>query len=146
MGRVYATRDQVAAYLATCVPDDAERLVARASEDIDAALLTAVYATDEMGYPAEARIRAALASAVCAQVEYWLATGEDGSGTAEVWDSVSIGPVSLSGRSSPPSPPVVNSVELAPRAYRTLRTAGLLPGEVLVPGEAPWPPDRELPW
>ncbi|MFM9368142.1 hypothetical protein [Streptomyces sp. Da 82-17] len=146
MGRVYATRDQLVAYLATNVPNDAERLIARASEDVDAALLSAVYATDEMGYPAEARIRAALASAVCAQVEYCLATGEDGTGTAEVWDSVSIGPVSLSGRSSPPSPPMVNSVELAPRAYRTLRTAGLLPGDVFGVGEAPCPPDRELPW
>lgn len=133
MGRVYATRDQLAVYLATCVPNDAERLLARASEDVDAALLTAVYEADEMGYPAEARIRAALGAAVCAQVEYWLATGEDGTGAAEVWDSVSIGPVSLSGRSSPPDPPVVNGVELAPRALRTLRTAGLLPGVVF-----PW--------
>ncbi|MFF4701250.1 hypothetical protein [Streptomyces chattanoogensis] len=145
MGRIYATRDQLAAYLGTSVPNDAERLIARASEDIDAALLTAVYDVDEMGYPAEARIRAALASAVCAQVEYWLATGEDGTTSAEVWDSVSIGPVSLSGRSSPPSPPLVNGVELAPRAYRALHVAGLLPGDVLGPGDALCP-DEVSPW
>ncbi|MEU3710491.1 hypothetical protein [Streptomyces catenulae] len=139
MGRVYAAREQLAAYLGTALPDDAERLLARASEDIDAALLTAIYRTDEMGYPVEARIRAALASAVCAEVEYWLATGEDGTGTGEQWDAVSIGPVSLSGRSSPPAPPVVNGVELAPRAYRALHMAGLLPGEVLGPDEVyPW--------
>ncbi|MFD9813715.1 hypothetical protein [Streptomyces sp. NPDC059080] len=135
----YATREQLAAYLGTAVPNDAERLIARASEDIDAALLTAVYRTDEMGYPVEARIRAALASAVCAQVEYWLATGEDGTGTGEQWDAVSIGPVSLSGRSSSPSPPVVGGVELAPRAYRALHMAGLLPGDVLSSDEVcPW--------
>ncbi|MFC8095369.1 hypothetical protein [Streptomyces sp. NPDC057301] len=144
MGRVYATRDQLAAYLATNVPNDAERLIGRASEDIDAALLTAVYGVDEMGYPAEARIRGVLANAVCAQVEYWLATGEDGTGTGEQWDSVSIGPVSLSGRTSPPEPPVVNGVELAPRAYRALHMGALLPGEVLAPGELPW--RDELPW
>jgi hypothetical protein len=139
VGRVYATLDELAAYLGAPVPDDAERLLVRASEDIDAALITAVYVIDECGYPAAARIRAALTNAVCAQVEYWLATGQDGTGAGELWDSVSIGPVSLSGRTAPATPPVVGGVELAPRAYRTLHRARLLPGHVFAPGEVcPW--------
>lgn len=133
MSRVYATRDQLAAFLATSVPDNIEALLIRASEIIDVAVMTAVYDTDEMGYPAEARIRAALAGAVCAQVEYMLATGEDGTMRGEVWDSVSIGPVSLSGRQPTNEPTVVNGVEVAPRAVRILRLAALLPGEV-----CPW--------
>lgn len=130
MGRTYATPERLAAWTGQPAPADAERLLARASEDIDAALLTAVYATDEQQYPTEQHIRDALTRAVCAQVEYWLATGEDGTGTGEQWDSVSIGPVSLSGRSTPAAPPTVAGVELAPRALRILRTAGLLPGMV----------------
>ncbi|MDT0346762.1 hypothetical protein [Streptomyces litchfieldiae] len=129
-GRVYATPEQLAAWTGQ-PPPDAGRLLARASEDIDSALLTAVYAADPSGYPTRARVRDALADATCAQVEQWLATGSDGVTTAEAWDSVSIGPVSLSGRSSTTPPTAtVAGVELAPRAYRALHRAGLLPGEV----------------
>ncbi|WKX70044.1 hypothetical protein [Streptomyces sp. XD-27] len=132
MGRIYATPEQLVAWTRQPAPDAAERLLARASEDIDAALLTAIYDTDTTGFPTDAAVRGALADATCAQVECWLATGSDGITTAEQWDSVSIGPVSLSGRSNvPPSPAVVNGVEIAPRALRILRGAGLLPGEVI---------------
>ncbi|GAU67681.1 hypothetical protein SSP35_05_02480 [Streptomyces sp. NBRC 110611] len=128
MGRVYATPEQLAAWTGQPTPEDAERLLARASEDIDSALLTAVYPVDDDGDPTAATIAAALADATCAQVEYWLATGDDGTGAAGHWDSVSIGPVSLSGRSS--APPAASGVELAPRAARALRRAGLVPGVV----------------
>ncbi|MFM9368071.1 hypothetical protein [Streptomyces sp. Da 82-17] len=105
-----------------------EVLLARASDDIAAALIAAVYDT------ALGDVARALADAVCAQVEYWLAIGSDGITTADTWDSVSIGPVSLSGRSgAAPTPVVVSGVELAPRAYRALHLAGLLPGEVCEP-------------
>ncbi|MFE6689637.1 hypothetical protein ACFVFQ_24555 [Streptomyces sp. NPDC057743] len=125
--RLYATPEQLAAYLGEPAPDGAERLLTRASEDVDSALLTAVYAVDEDGDPLDARVRAALADAVCAQVEHWLATGDDGTGGG-IWDSVSIGPVSLSGRSG--QQPAASGVELAPRAGRALRRAGLEPGMV----------------
>lgn len=136
MRRIYATPEQLVAWTGQSAPAGAERLLARASEDIDAALLTAIYATDAAGFPTDAAVQCALADATCAQVEYWLAIGSDGVTTAEQWDSVSIGPVSLSGRSNvPPTPAVINGVEIAPRALRVLRTAGLLPGEVLLPGK-----------
>ncbi|MFD9789629.1 hypothetical protein ACFWXK_01635 [Streptomyces sp. NPDC059070] len=129
MRHPYATPEQLAAWTGAPAPPDAGRLLARAAEDIDSALLTAVYRVDEDGAPIEPAIIAALADATCAQAEHWLATGDDGTGAGSVWDSVSIGPVSLSGRHSPPSP--ASGVELAPRADRVLRQAGLTPGRVI---------------
>ncbi|MEU7046042.1 hypothetical protein AB0A77_34000 [Streptomyces varsoviensis] len=129
MRRPYATPEQLTAWTGAPAPDDAEQLLRRASEDVDSALLTAVYPVDADGDPTDPTITAALADATCAQVEYWLATGDDGTGAAGHWDSVSIGPVSLSGRTRAPSA-AGGGVELAPRAERALRRAGLEPGMV----------------
>ena len=128
MARVYATPEQLTAWTGQPAPPDAERLLARASEDVDDALISAVYATDAAGMPTDPAIVQALADAVCAQVEYQQATGDDGTGAAGRWDSVSIGPVSLSGRADGPA--AAGDVDLAPRAYRVLRRAGLLPGVI----------------
>ncbi|WP_405948876.1 hypothetical protein OG588_22495 [Streptomyces prunicolor] len=122
----YATPEQLTAWTGQPAPADAERLLARAGEDIDSALLTAVYPVDDDGDPLDTAIQIALREATCAQVEYQLAAGDDGTGAAGQWDSVSIGPVSLSGRSSRIS--TATGVELAPRADRILRRAGLTPG------------------
>ncbi|WP_439675997.1 hypothetical protein [Embleya sp. MST-111070] len=130
MGRTYATPEQLAAWTGQPAPADADRLLARASEDVDSALLTAVYAVDDDGDPTDPHIVTALSNATCAQVEYQLAAGDDGTGAASRWDSVSIGPVSLSGRAAPTTGA---GVELAPRADRVLRRAGLEPGRVF-----PW--------
>ncbi|MER7464051.1 hypothetical protein [Streptomyces sp. NPDC097981] len=124
----YATPEQLAAWTGQPAPADAERLLARAGEDIDSALLTAIYPVDEDGDPLDPEVRAALANATCAQVEHQLASGDDGTGAGGQWDSVSIGPVSLSGRSSRTA---AAGVELAPRADRALRRAGLTPGRVI---------------
>lgn len=129
MGRVYATPEQLAMWMGRPAPDDdAARLLARASEDVDDALLTAVYDVDADGDPTDPQVAAALAAAACAQAEFWLASGDDGTGAGSQWDSVSIGPVSLSGRRPGPSP--ASGLELAPRAYRALRAAGLLSGVI----------------
>ncbi|QCX77668.1 hypothetical protein C9F11_20165 [Streptomyces sp. YIM 121038] len=128
MGRVYATPAQLTAWTGKPAPADAERLLARASEDIDDTLARAVYLTDDAGMPTDPAIAAALRDAVCAQVEYQLATGDDGTGAAGRWDSVSIGPVALSGRKDGPQAP--DDVDLGPRAHRTLKRAGLLPGVI----------------
>ncbi|MDT3395589.1 hypothetical protein RKE29_02805 [Streptomyces sp. B1866] len=127
-GRVYATPEQLAAYTGTPAPAGADRLLARASEDVDAALVTAVYDVDADGNPTAAAVAAALAEATCAQVEYQVATGDDGTGAAGQWDAVSVGPVSLSGRKA--GVPAASGVDLAPRAHRALRRAGLLPGVI----------------
>ncbi|MFJ9892718.1 hypothetical protein ACIQPR_05230 [Streptomyces sp. NPDC091280] len=123
--RVYATPEQV---WTGPPPPDADRLLALASEDIDDALLTAVYRTDSAGRPTDPKVVTALAEAVRAQIEYWAATGDDGTGAAGRWDSVSIGPVSLSGRKDPPA--AAGDVDLAPRTHRALTRAGLLPGVI----------------
>jgi hypothetical protein len=128
VARVYATPEQLTAWTGQPAPADADRLLARASEDIDDALISAVYCTDAAGMPTDPAIVQALADATCAQVEYQQATGDDGTGAAGRWDSVTIGPVSLSGRTD--SPAAAGDVDLAPRAYRVLRRAGLLPGVI----------------
>ncbi|MFC5720368.1 hypothetical protein ACFP1Z_09360 [Streptomyces gamaensis] len=128
MRRVYATPEQLAAWLGSPAPADAERRLARAAEDIDSALLTAVYRVDGDGDPLDPLIVQVLADATCAQVEWQLATGDDGTGAAGQWDSVNIGPVSLSGRAARTAG--ASGVELAPRADRVLRRAGLEPGRI----------------
>ncbi|MFZ3471461.1 hypothetical protein ACODT4_20750 [Streptomyces sp. 2.9] len=129
MGRVYATPEQLAMWMGRPAPDDdAARLLARASEDVDDALLTAVYDVDDDGDPTDPQIVTALANAACAQAEFWLASGDDGTGAGSRWDSVSIGPVALSGRR--PGPSAASGLDLAPRAYRALRAVGLLPGVI----------------
>jgi hypothetical protein len=126
--RVYATSEDYAAWTGQPAPDGVERLLTRASEDIDDALLTSVYCTDDAGVSTEADVREALRDATCAQVEYQQETGDTGTGAAGKWDSVSLGPVSLSGRKDTASGPA--DLDLAPRAHRALRRAGLLPGVV----------------
>ncbi|MEV0444509.1 hypothetical protein AB0I84_29210 [Streptomyces spectabilis] len=59
-----------------------------------------------------------------------LASGDDGTGAGGVWDSVSIGPVSLSGRSRTSS--ATGETELAPRAVRVLRRTHPGPGDRVV--------------
>ncbi|RLU85882.1 hypothetical protein CTZ27_26305 [Streptomyces griseocarneus] len=129
MRRPYATPEQLAAWTHRQAPTNAEQLLARAAQDVDSALLTAIYAVDDDGDPTDPAIAQALADATCAQVEYWLESGDNGIGAAGQWESVSIGPVSLSGRRS--APPGASGVELAPRAARALRRAGLEPGRVI---------------
>ncbi|MFE4328729.1 hypothetical protein ACFRQM_04520 [Streptomyces sp. NPDC056831] len=127
MPGVYATSEQLAEYTGQPAPADAARLLTRASEDVDSALLTAVYRTDADGMPTDPAIVAALAAATCAQVEYVTAQGGDDTGAAGQWDSVSIGPVSMSGRRGGP---VGSAVDIGPRALRALTRAGLLPGVI----------------
>ncbi|MFD7647873.1 hypothetical protein ACFV5M_09455 [Streptomyces albidoflavus] len=126
MPRVYATPEQ--AWPGGSPPPDAEHLLARASQDVDDALLCAAYDTDSAGMPTDPSVAQALMEATCAQVEYQLATGDDGTGAAGRWGSVSIGPVALSDRRDAPA--AVGDLDLAPRAHRALRRAGLLPGVI----------------
>ncbi|MGW2292718.1 hypothetical protein [Streptomyces phaeochromogenes] len=128
MPRVYATPEQLAAWTGQPAPADAERLLTRASEDVDDALLSAVYRTDAAGMPTDLAVVQALADATCAQVEYQVATGDDGTGAAGRWGSVSIGPVQLGDRRGAPQAP--GGLDLAPRAHRALTRAGLLPGVI----------------
>ncbi|MFC8584222.1 hypothetical protein ACFUGD_06655 [Streptomyces sp. NPDC057217] len=121
--RVYATPEQLTEWTGEPAPADAERLLTRASEDIDDALLTAVYAVDSDGMPTKPAVVQALADATCAQVEYRQETGDSGTGAAGQWDSVSLGPVAMSGRRTTAAP---GDVDLGDRARRALERVGLL--------------------
>jgi len=125
---VYATPEQLAEQTGQPAPADAERLLRRASEDVDDVLRTAIYDTDAAGMPTDPGVIEALAAATVAQAEYVLAQGGDDTGAAGQWDSVSIGPVSMSGRRDGPTAP--DAVDIGPRALRTLTRAGLLPGVI----------------
>jgi hypothetical protein len=118
----YATVEQLTTYLGTSMPTDAPRLLDRASEIIDSALLTATYAVDTAGAPTDAEVAGALADATCAQVEFWLAGGEEDDILGPV-QGVAVGGMQLqygagSNRTAP--------VELAPRAARHLRSCSLI--------------------
>ena len=124
---MYATPEQLANHTGQPAPADAVRLLTRASEDIDDALKTAVYRTDDAGMPLAPEIRDALAAATVAQVEYVTEQGGDDTGAAGQWDSVNIGPVSMSGRKDGPTG---SDVDVGPRALRALLRAGLGPGVI----------------
>ncbi|MCX4987126.1 hypothetical protein [Streptomyces sp. NBC_00572] len=128
--RVYATPEQLTEWTGKPAPADAERLLTRASEDVDDGLLTAVYAVDAAGKPTDPAVAQALADATCAQVAYRKETGDTGTGAAGRWSSVSIGPVSMSGPQQQAGGTGAGNVDLSPQAYRALARAGLLPGVI----------------
>ena len=93
----WATVEDLAAWLPPDVllPEDAERQLARAEAVVRRVLIAAVYDVDSSGLPTDTGVAAALRDAVCAVVEYRLATGDDGTGDGG-WTSVSAGSVSMS--------------------------------------------------
>lgn len=122
----YATVEQLAADPWGLTPPDAARLLVRASEIIDQALRTAIYAVDTAGAPTNAAVIQVLADATCAQVEYW-ETGDEEDDILGPVESISLAGMSMmfnaraGGRQSP--------TYLAPRAHRILVNAGLRDGQ-----------------
>lgn len=126
----YATEaDLVPAYL-PAAPAQVDLLLARASRDIDRALLTAVYPVDEQGLPTEAAHIAALKEATCEQVAAWAAVGETGTGATAEYTTVSIGSVTLGrGQSGGSSDRGSAATRLSQQAWNVLQQAGLTGGE-----------------
>jgi hypothetical protein len=124
----YATVEQLTAYLGVAAPADADRLLDRASEIVTGLIRTAVYVTDDTGAATDAAVSDALARATCAQVEWWIETG-DSTGASSQYSQVSIGSVNLSrgsnGGQTGPAP------REAPQAVTILWTAGLLTSTIL---------------
>lgn len=74
----YATPADFASWNNSLIPPtDLQRLLDRASDLIDAALITAVYAIDSNGNPTDTNDIATLKNACCAQVEWWLITDKE---------------------------------------------------------------------
>jgi hypothetical protein len=121
----YADTTALAAYLGTTVPDDAIRLLLRASELVDFVTMGRIDTTDTTHM-------AAAETATCAIVEYWEATGEPTGATST--GSVSgytVGKISVdcgtTGGGANPS-----AVGLPQRAKQALLAAGLLYAGVAV--------------
>jgi len=122
----YATVAQLAADPWGLTPLDAARLLVRASEVIDQALRTAIYAVDTTGAPTDAAVIQVLADATCAQVEFW-ETGDEEDDILGPIDSFSLSGLSMmfnDRRGDRESP-----TYLAPRAHRILVNAGLRDGQ-----------------
>jgi hypothetical protein len=129
----YATTAQLASFLdvdEADLPDDADRLLERASEVVDSRVRVP-YDVDDAGLPSDPDIAAAFAGATCAQVEAWIAHGGD---TAAVKGgqvrSFTSGKLSVTYAQG--SAAGGRSDQLAPRASLLLARAGLLGGKVAV--------------
>jgi hypothetical protein len=118
----YATVVQLAAQPWGLTPADAARLLVRASEVIDQALRTAIYAVDDAGAPTDTAVIAALADATCAQVEFW-ETGDEEDDILGPVDQLSLAGMSV--KMSANQGDRVSPTYLAPRAHRILVNAGL---------------------
>jgi len=127
----YATLADLQGYLGAPPDSGDDRLLQRASETVDVALIASVYDVDGGGNPTDATVIAALRDAVCAQVESWKATGDE-RGDLGQWQEMQLGPARLVRRNSNTAtnlPGVgIGEDRLCPRALEALRMAGLWPG------------------
>lgn len=130
-GRTYATLSDLASWLGEVPPGNAARLLLSATRRVDLALTGAWYPVDDDSMPTDSLVAAALRDAVCAQVAWWVETGDTtGSGAGAEWSSVSIGKLSLSrggGGSGSRSASATSGKRLAEDAIDILTVAGLLP-------------------
>lgn len=130
---IYATAEELEVYAGdlSITPEEAGRKLARASRLIDSVLIGAVYPVDPVTHIATGEdIREAIKNATMAQAAYWIygAGSEHG---AAMYDSVSIGSVSLSGAGKGNE----RGTLLAPQAFYELSTApGLFPVTARVRG------------
>lgn len=130
MTDAYASVDDLTAWLPASVsvdPDDAPRLLKRASDLIDSTV-RAGYTVDDNGIPTIAALAQALNDACCAVVESWVEVGE-----ANDIDGLAGTAVQVAGKSGYVG---FRAPELCPRAFRILQLAGLLSLSVEHPSPA----------
>lgn len=118
----YATLADLATYTGaeSTEPGD-ERLLQRASELLDTALMSASYRVDSAGAPIDATVVDALKRACCAQVEWYKAT-DDEIGSGGQWQSTKVAPAALVPTVSGGT---AGSGRLSPKAAEALVTAGI---------------------
>lgn len=110
---MHATSAEFETYSGQTSPADIARLLARASEIVDAHV-TSPYSLEDDGSFTETAIAEAFRDATCAQVEWWLATGDEAEATAR-FKSPGVGGLDIS----------TTGLRLAPRAADALDRAGL---------------------
>lgn len=109
------------------VPAGVSKLLARASQTVDGLLLTAVYDTDDDGYPTAPATVEALRDATLAQASYWVETGDSTGASDAAGGSMSIGSVSLGASRLPVTTRTERARNLvAPMAEQILANAGLI--------------------
>ncbi len=123
--RVYATYAQYTAYTGDVLTPQPRvtSLLTLASEDLETALVGAVYKTDPQGYPADAGLIDVVMKATCRQVQYMLDQDDD-TGVKRRQSSVRMGALSIT---RAPGTAANALPELGPRVISILRTAGVLP-------------------
>ncbi|MET7759737.1 hypothetical protein ABZT27_34310 [Streptomyces sp. NPDC005389] len=133
MARVYATAAQYEAFTGSPPPADVETRLRRASAFLDSRVFRlCVYAVDEDGLPADARVAQAFADAACAQVEWGVDVG-DVTGAAGVgWGSVEIGSAKLSRSVTATSGDEAPGRQIAPAVWDALRSPDLTPDLLVV--------------
>jgi hypothetical protein len=122
MGRVYATTVDYQNWSGDTItpPERVTWLLARASEDVDRALIGAVYPVNTLGMPTDAADIQTFNDATCAQAAFRLELSDD-TGAASRNDSTSIGGISIhraAGTAALAMPP------LGPEALKILHLAG----------------------
>lgn len=130
--RSYATVDDYFKFIgetpAEAEPADERRmqaLIRRASSAVDSMLVTAVYSTDDDGYPLNVAVSDALRDATCAQME-WFEEQGDASGAAGAFESGSLLSASFSRGNGGGKGSTGQRARLAPEALQILRNAGLV--------------------
>jgi hypothetical protein len=111
----YATPEQLAEYRDRPAPPNAAELLRRASTLIDRKVLVE-FSIDDNGVPEDDELSEALQRAACAQVDFWMQTG-DPSDVATRYASLSFGQTTIQGDSG---------MRLAPSAQDELSSVGLL--------------------
>lgn len=112
----YATVAELTEFIAgRTPPDDAARLLARASELVDEWVRAPYTIDDTTKLPTDPDIAAVLRDATCAVVEAWMEVGEDND-----IDGLAGAQIAVQGYSGPRAPAV------PPRVKRILANAGLL--------------------
>lgn len=143
MPQIYATRQQLLDYTPARYKDkipaepEATRLLTAASKEVQLATRTAIYVTDSDGYPTETRFSQGLQDATCAQAMWWAINPGEETGASDEYDSVKIGSVSLSKKSTSGGRDaglrVGASGRLCAQAATELALAGLAPGYISPP-------------
>lgn len=125
--RVYATESDYLEFTEDDIaPDRIDSLLRRASAQVESHIRTAVYDTDEDGYPTDPDVSDALRDATCAYVAYWNET-DDVTGAEAVAGPVKIGSVSLGGTATGgASTRTPADTRRSDEALTILRNAGLI--------------------
>lgn len=121
----YATPDDLAKFLGTPAPANAQLLLDRATRLVRRAVMCAVYATDGNGTATDPTVVTALKNATLEQVSAWITLGSDGT-PQQQYQTVTAGRISLGrGTTSATADAVADGEALTRQAYLELQQAGL---------------------